>query len=102
MEERKFYIDFNSIRYCYPNEIHRHIHNFGALDEYKDKRYTLREANELVAQLILRTPYVPNALSLQINIMSNRGYHHMLNLKNYDYESQNREDEPCISYLFES
>lgn len=89
MEKRLFYIDFKNIKYIYPREISKRVENFGVLEKYKDKKYTLDEINQIVAELVIRMPFISHSMDIQINIMG-IGYHHMLRIKNYEYNSQKR------------
>lgn len=89
--EKRFYIDFKSIRMCYPSEVSKVVTNFGVLEQYKDKKYTMKEINEIIANLIMKNPYISNSMSIKINILNGMGYHHILDIKNYDYKNQSRD-----------
>ena len=99
-QERLFYIDFRTIRMIYPRQVSTYVEDYGILEQYKDKKYTLKEINEIVADLVTKTPYINNSMDIKINIMSNRGYHHMLVIRNYDYDKQEREKDPRIKFLY--
>lgn len=99
-QERLFYIDFKTIRMCYPREVSEYVVDYGVLKQYKDKKYTLKEINEIAAELIVKMPYISNSMHIKINIMSNRSYHHMLVINNYDYDKQEREKDSRIKYLY--
>jgi len=98
--EKRFYIDFNSIRMCYPYEVSKKVSNFGVLNEYKDKKYTLKEINDIIATLITKTPYVANSMSLHVNIMNGLGYHYILDINNYNYGKQVQTEEKEIHFLY--
>ena len=98
-KDRHFYIDFQTIRMIYPNQVSKCVEDYGVLNRYKDKKYTLKGINEIAAELIMKMPYINNSMDIKINIMSNRGYHHMLVIKNYDYNKQSREEAPMIKFL---
>lgn len=98
-DTRIFYIDFSTIRITYPSDISRNINRFGVLDQYKDKKYTLKEINAIVAELVTKVPYIPGAMSLKLNVIG-VGYHHMLVFKNYDYKEQDRGEQPEVQFLY--
>lgn len=98
-DKRIFYIDFSTIRITYPSDISRNINRFGVLEQYRDKTYTLKEINAIVAELVTKVPYIPGSMSLKLNVIG-VGYHHMLVFKNYDYKEQKRVKQPDIQYLY--
>jgi hypothetical protein len=77
---------------CYPYEISKRINDFGVLEQYKDKKYTMAEINQIVADLIMKNPYISNSMFIKICVMSGMGYHHILDIKNYNYSKQERTD----------
>lgn len=101
MNDKNFYINFNHITRTYPKEISKVVNNFGVLEKYRDKKYTLKEVNEIISQLIVKTPFILGSMEIKMDIMSNCGYHHILVFKNYEYHSQNRTDKEEIKFLFE-
>lgn len=98
-DKRLFYIDFDNIKRLYPSEISQRVKRFGVLDQYKDKKYTLKEINAIVAELVTKVPYIPGAMSLKLNVIG-VGYHHMLVFKNYDYKEQDRGEQPEVQFLY--
>lgn len=100
MNDKKFYINFDYITRIYPKEISKRVSNFGVLEKYKDKKYTLKEVNEIIAELIVKTPFIEGSMEIELSVMSNRGYHHMLVFKNYEYSNQNRTNSEEIKFLF--
>ncbi len=99
-DEKRFYIDFGSIRMCYPSEVSKKISNFGVLEQYKDKKYNMKDINEIIAELIMKNPYISNSMFIHINVMSGMGYHYILDIKNYKYKEQKRMENEEISFLF--
>lgn len=97
--DRRFYIDFSTIQLCYPKEVSKWVTDFGELEQYKDQKYTLKEINEIIAQLVVKSPYIENSMHIKIQVMG-IGYHHTLNFKNYNYSQQKREENPRIKFLF--
>ena len=100
MKDKKFYIDFSHITRIYPRETSKRVQNFGVLEQFKDNKYTLREINEIIAELMVKTPFIKGSMEIKLTVNSNRGYHHILVFKNYEYEKQNREDSEKIGFLF--
>jgi hypothetical protein len=99
--DRVFYIDFDSIRMCYPYEVSKRVAGgFGKLEEYRDKKYTMMEMNRIIAELIQNPPYIPESMDLTICVLRGRAYHHILSFKNYDYKNQTREESPTIKFLY--
>lgn len=103
MEDKKvFYIDLKTVRAIYPCDISRVVKNLGVLEKYRDKKYTLKEINEIVAELVTKVPYIPHSMNIHINVMGNGyGYHHMLDIKNYNFKGQERLDNPEIKFYYE-
>jgi len=97
--EKRFYIDFNTIKMIYPREVSKKVTNFGVLEQYRDKKYTMKEINEIIAELITKRPFISNSMSIHINVMG-IGYHHMLDIKNYNYDKQNRIDNAKVEFLY--
>lgn len=98
--EKKFYIDCNAVKMCYPHGVSKRVDNLGVLERYKDKKYTLKEINEIIAELIVKNPYISNSMFIKISVSSNLGYHHMLNIRNYEYGKQKQVENPEIGYLY--
>lgn len=98
--EKRFFIDFNSIRFCYPCEVSKKVSNLGVLEQYRDKKYTLKEMNEIIASLIIKTPYISNSMFIHINIMNGGAYHYILDIKNYEYGNQERFDDVAVDIEF--
>jgi hypothetical protein len=93
-KELKFYIDFEDISYCFPYCESKRTKNFGVLDKYRNKLYSIEEINEIIAELITKIPYISGAMDLNMTInykelfMNIVGYHHILSFKNYDHHLQ--------------
>lgn len=100
MDDKIFYINFEYMTRVYPYEASDRVKNFGVLEQYRDKMYTLREMNEIIADLIIRTPYIRNAMSLKISVTRGTSYHHILNIMNYEYDDQVRSDDERIEFLY--
>lgn len=99
VNDKKFYINLNTIKMCYPSSISTNVKNYGVLSKYENKKYTLHEINAIVAELIIKQPFISNSMSLKINIMNGGSYHHILNIKNYEYKAQDREESPEIKFM---
>ena len=100
INDKKFYIDLSSIKMCYPSAISTGVKKYGVLSKYENKKYTLHEMNAIVAELIVKQPFISNSMVLEINIMNAGSYHHMLNIKNYEYKNQKREKAPEIKFMY--
>lgn len=98
--EKKFYIDCKHVKMCYPRNVSERVDNLGVLEQYKDQKYTLKEINEIIADLIIKSPYISNSMYLKISVSSNLGYHHILNIRNYEYDKQKQVENPEIGYLY--
>ena len=104
VNDKKFYIDLNSIKRCYPSSIRTNVKNYGVLSKYENKKYTLREINAILAELIIKQPFISNSMFLEIKIMkinnmNEESYHHILSINNYEYKDQKREKAPEIKFL---
>lgn len=100
MNDRKFYINFNYITMNYPSEVSKLVNNFGVLEQYKDKKYTLKEINNIIAELVVKTPYINNSMQIKLSVMNGGAYHHTLVFKNYEYNNQNRSENTEIGFLY--
>lgn len=92
--KEEYYIEEKSIRYCYPCETDRRIteKDYGVLTNYIGKKFTREEMDQIVSEMVLRHPYVSNAMHLHLAVMRNRSYYHILDFHNYDYKNQERGD----------
>jgi len=98
------FIDFNFITRIFPREVSKKVKQFGVLTSYENERYTLSEMNDIIAELIRKTPYIPNAMSITIRVMYNNEYHHILTFKNYNYKQQERiqdDNQEEIQFLYD-
>lgn len=100
VNDKKFYINLNTIKKCYPSSMSTSVKNYGVLSKYENKKYTLHEINAIVAELIIKQPFISNSMSLEISIMNAGGFHHILNIKNYEYKDQKREKSPEIKFMY--
>ena len=80
--EKKFYFNLNHVQYIYPSQVLKNVPDLGVLNEFKDKFYTEKEVNEIVAMLIQRVPYIPNSMRIKVNVMYAGSYYHILEFKN--------------------
>lgn len=101
---KKYYID-SYITHYYPYDITRHISDsaFGVLNKYMYKVYTRDEIDAIICELITRHPYIDNSMRLGIRIMwmdehNTRGYYHILDIPNDNYENQQRKINVEIKY----
>ena len=86
---------------CYPQTIGEKVTRFGVLEPYRNKKYTLKEINEIIAELIIRTPYISHSMWLGITAYGPMDkIHFMLSIKNYDYDNQNKEYQPEVKFMF--
>lgn len=90
MEE--FYIDEKSIKYCYPFETNKTATNYGVLEKYIGKKFSREEMDRIIAEMIIRHPYIENSMQLHLAIMRNRSYYHILEFHNYKYEKEIKGD----------
>lgn len=98
MEE--YYIDEKSIRYCYPYETDKKVTDYGVLAKYIGKKFSEREMDKIISEMILRHPYIDNSMSLHLSVMKNHSYYHILNFHNYDHNKQKKGDS-SIKYLID-
>lgn len=103
-EEKRFYLDLENATYCYPYKTNKIIKSLGVLEKYKNKRYTQREINKIIAELIIKVPYIENAMNVEICVKykDNKNcvsYYHILNFKNMYYEYQEKDNEE-IKFLY--
>ena len=93
-----FYIETESIRYCYPYECSKTAKSYGVLEPYIGKHYTREEIDKVIAELITRHPYIEGSMSLHVDIIrktspdSLDSYFHMLEFQNYEYGKQEKGD----------
>ena len=100
--EKKFYFNLNHVQYIYPSQVLKNVPDLGVLNEFKDKFYTEKEVNEIVAMLIQRVPYIPNSMRIKVNVMYAGSYYHILEFKNIGYSNQTRGTTvDAISYKYE-
>ena len=100
-DEKVFYIDCDFMEMCYPQTIGEKVTRFGVLEPYRNKKYTLKEINEIIAELIIRTPYISHSMWLGITAYGPMDkIHFMLSIKNYDYDNQNKEYQPEVKFMF--
>lgn len=98
MEE--YYIDEKSIRYCYPYETEKKATDYGVLTKYIGKKFSEREMDKIIAEMILRHPYIDNSMRLELAIMRNHSYYHILTFRNYDHNKQEKGN-GSIKYLID-
>ncbi|RHO95795.1 hypothetical protein DW019_11120 [Clostridium sp. AF37-5] len=91
MEE--YYINEKSIRYCYPYETDKKVTDYGVLAEYIGKKFSRKEMDKIIAEMILRHPYIDSSMRLYLDVMRNQSYYHMLVFHNYNYNKQEKGNE---------
>lgn len=96
----KFYIDTKNISITYPSQVSERVDSLGIFSEYENKKFALKEINEIIANLMVMYPYVEGSMNLKVSIMGNGHYHQILNFKNYEYEKQSAKSESTVKYLF--
>lgn len=99
-KEKQFYIDFDHISTVFPSRISEKVSNFGPLSIHQDELYTLEQINEIIAKLIVKTPYIPGYMDITLIVMNKHGYHHILTFKNYDYAKQKKSETKSIEFLY--
>lgn len=88
----KYYIDKNSIRYQYPYEIDKTVTDYGVLSEYIGKEFSREEMDKIIAEMIIKHPYIDNSVRLHLAVMRNQSYYHILEFHNYKYKSEVKSD----------
>ena len=90
---KKYFID-DFITYCYPSDVSRMTQNYGVLSDYIGKYFNRDEIDGIICELIMRHPYVENAMSLGLSVKwtdrNTAGYYHILDFDNDNFEQQNR------------
>lgn len=103
--ETTFYLDLDYVTYCYPYKVSKVTRNLGVLNKYIGKEYTEKEINKIVAEFMVKKPYVNNSMDLNINVMyrkdSTIGYYHTLSFRNLDFDTQIRTNDE-IKFLYPS
>lgn len=103
-EEKRYYLDLEHAKYCYPYKTPKGIMSLGVLEKYKDKRYTKKEINRIIAELMIKVPYIENSMSVEFSVMykddKNRiSYYRILHFRNIDFEKQERTDDE-VKFLY--
>jgi hypothetical protein len=100
-QEKLFYI--NTIKYCLPqktSEFLRINNNWGDLEKYKGKKYSLDEINNIISEIIKRQPYISSSMFLEIyvcySIGTGEGCHTSLRIFNYYYELEDINENAII------
>ena len=92
----KYYIEVNSITYCYPYEVDKRAVDYGVLNKYIGKEFSRKEIDKIIAKMILKHPYIDNSMDLKLSVMRKtekfKSYYHILNFRNYNYEKQVKGD----------
>lgn len=86
-----FFIDEKSIRYCYPYECDKRTTSYGVLDQYVGNKYTREEMDKIIAEMMIRHPYVAGSMRLNLSIMrfhKGLSFYHSLSFRNYSYLNQ--------------
>ena len=87
-----YYIDEKSIRYCYPYGTDQTVkeQNYGVLSNYIGKKFTRDEMDQIIAEMVVKHPYIENSMHLHLAVMRNRSYYYILDFHNYDYDKQDQ------------
>ena len=91
MEE--YYINEKSIRYCYPYETDKKVTDYGVLAGYIGKKFSRKEMDKIIAEMILNHPYIDNSMCLHLTVMKNQSYYHILDFRNYNHDKQEKGNE---------
>ena len=51
------------------------------------------EMDKIIAEMILRHPYIDNSKRLSLAVMRNQSYYHILEFRNYNYNKQEKGNE---------
>lgn len=91
----KFCINCERIEIVFPCEAGEWAENLGIFEKYKGKFYTLEEINKIIAEMIIRMPYVSGAMWLEFTVSciedeGSSSYHHMIVINNYGWEEQRK------------
>lgn len=94
-KDEYYFID-EFISYCYPYECDRKTQSYGVLKKYMGNKYTREEMDRIIAELVMRHPYVSNSMSLKIRFMKQSdkiaSFYCVIDFKNYDYPNQKKGD----------
>lgn len=94
--EEYYYIDDKYITYCYPHGTSKKITTYGVLGQYVGKKYTREEMDKIIAEMVIRHPYIEGSMNVHLNVMKVEIYkgckycsfYHMLNFYNYNFRKQ--------------
>lgn len=102
--KRKFFLDLECVSYGYPYKASKYTKNLGVLEKYKGKTYTEKEINRIIAELMIKVPYVENAIDVELSVMYREnnyvGYYQILSFRNFEYKNQERNDS-TIKFLYD-
>lgn len=92
----KYFIEVNSITYQYPYGIDKKVTDYGVLNKYIGKEFSREEIDKIIAEMIIKHPYIDNSMNLKLSIMKKnakvQSFYHILNFRNYNYENQVKGD----------
>lgn len=103
-EEKRYYFDLENAWYCYPYKVSNCIKNLGVLEKYRDKRYTQKEINRIIAELMIKVPYIENSMDIEFSAMYKDdknciSYYHQLCFRNIDFKNQEKADKE-VKFLY--
>lgn len=104
--DKIFFLDLSRLTKLYPYEVTKEVKDFGVLEKYKDQQYTLNEINQIIAELMVKQPYIPNAMHLNVRFMYRDeknilNYHQSITFRNYFYKEQERTENDTVLFLTE-
>ena len=98
--EKIFFI--SEVELSLPFKTDRTLNNWGVLESYKDKLFSLEEIIELTAELYKKQPYILGAMQIEVLISWKvddiQGIHDVLDFYNYYYETENVDDDFVLTY----
>lgn len=91
---KQYYFD-KPMFFTYPGGCSLKVADFGVLQKYIGNYYSKTEMDRIIADMMMKHPYVSGAYELNINISrvvdaNTSEYYHMLKFKNDNYEQQEK------------
>lgn len=102
--EKVYYIE--SVRCCYPFQTEHEVFDYGVLKKYMGKEYNRSEIDKIIAEMIIKHPYIKNAMHVKVCIeykhiigtKKSRGIYHNLRFANDNYKNQAEENKNGVQY----
>ena len=72
------------------------VTDYGVLNKYIGKEFSRKEIDKIIAEMILKHPYIDNSKFIELSIMRKtaefKSFYHTLNFRNYNYKNQVKGD----------